>query len=73
MEGTLNLIDAENESKLRLTVDAKTIDAYERTVQLFIERMKRGCRAGRGAYVLCDAGKDRSRLIFEDLRVIYDI
>ncbi|MDE5892304.1 MAG: DUF58 domain-containing protein [Acetatifactor sp.] len=73
LEGTLNLIDAENESKLRLTVDARTIDNYERTVRLFIERMKRGCRSGRGAYVLCDTGKDRSRLIFEDLRVIYDI
>lgn len=73
LEGTLNLIDAENESKRRLTVDARTIDAYERTVKCFIERMKRGCGAGRGAYVLCDTGRDRSKLIFEDLRVIYDI
>lgn len=73
LEGTLNLIDAENESKRRLTVDARTIDAYERTVNLFIERMKKGCGAGRGAYVLCDTGRDRSKLIFEDLRVIYDI
>lgn len=73
LEGTLNLIDAENESKRRLTVDARTIDAYERTVKRFIERMKRGCGAGRGAYVLCDTGRDRSKLIFEDLRVIYDI
>lgn len=73
LEGTLNLIDAESASRLRLTMDARTIDAYEGAVRRFIERMKKGCSAGRGAYVLCDAGKDRNSLIFQDLRVIYDI
>lgn len=73
LEGALNLIDAENGSKLRLTVDAAAIDRYEKERNRLTERMKRGCSAGRGAYVLCDTGKDRGQLIFQDLRVIYDI
>lgn len=73
LEGALNLIDAENGSKLRLTVDAAAIDRYEKELSRLTDRMKRGCSAGRGAYVLCDAGKDRGQLIFQDLRVIYDI
>ena len=73
LEGTLNLIDSETEDKLRLTVDAGAINHYERELKRFTERMKKGCSSGRGAYVLCDAGKDRNQLVFQDLRVIYDI
>lgn len=72
LEGTLNLIDSETGEKLRMTVDAKAIDSYERQLNELTERMKRGCLAVRGAYVLCDAGRDRKQLIFQDLRVIYD-
>jgi uncharacterized protein (DUF58 family) len=73
LEGALNLIDSETESKLRLTVDARAIDHYERELNRLTERMRKGCAGGRGAYVLCDAGKDRNQLVFQDLRVIYDI
>lgn len=73
LEGVLNLIDAETGQKRRLVVDAKAIDSYERELARFMERMKRGCASGRGAYVLCDAGRDRKQLVFQDLRVIYDI
>lgn len=73
LEGALNLIDSETDSKLRLTVDAEAIDRYERELNRLIERMKKGCAAGGGAYVLCDTGRDRSQLVFQDLRVIYDI
>ncbi|MCM1046345.1 MAG: DUF58 domain-containing protein [Candidatus Gastranaerophilales bacterium] len=73
LEGALNLIDAETEDKLRLTVDAKAIDHYEKELNKLTDRMKRGCAGGRGAYVLCDTGRDRAQLIFQDLRVIYDI
>lgn len=73
LEGALNLIDAENQSKLRLTVDAKVIHNYERELRRLTERMKRGCSAGGGTYVLCDAGRDRNQLVFQDLKVIYDI
>lgn len=72
-EGVLNLIDAETVSKKRLVVDAKAIDSYERELDHFMERMKKGSARNNGIYVLCDAGKDRSQLVFEDLRVIYGI
>ncbi len=73
LEGALNLIDAETNSKLRLTMDARIIDRYEKELNRFMEHMKKGCTAGRGAYVLCNADKDRKQLVFQDLRVIYDI
>ncbi len=73
LEGALNLIDAENQTRLRLTVDAKVIDNYERELRRLMERMKKGCSAGGGTYVLCDAGRDRNQLVFRDLKVIYDI
>lgn len=73
LEGTLNLIDSETGSKLRLTMDDRTVDGYEKELHRLIGRMKKGCSAGRGAYILCDAGKDRNQLAFQDLRVIYDI
>lgn len=73
LEGALNLIDAETLDRLRLVVDAKAIDNYERELNRFTERMKKGCASGRGAYVLCDTGRDRNQLVFQDLRVIYDI
>ncbi len=81
LEGALNLIDAESQSKLRLTVDARAIDDYERALKGLTDRMKKGCSAGcgigcsagGGTYVLCDAGRDRRQLVFGDLRVIYDI
>ncbi|MCM1024933.1 MAG: DUF58 domain-containing protein [Roseburia sp.] len=73
MEGAWNLIDAEEGSRLRLTVDTKTIESYDRQLRGLTERMKRGCAACGGAYVLCDAGKDRGKLVFQDLREIYDI
>lgn len=73
LEGTLNLIDAETEEKLRLTMDAKAVDRYEQEWNRLTGRMKKGCSACQGAYVLCDAGKDRNQLIFQDLKVIYDI
>lgn len=73
LTGVLHLIDAETKLKRRLEVDARTIDSYERELQSFLERIRRGCALGRGAYVLCDTERDREKLVFEDLRVIYDI
>ena len=73
LEGTLNLIDSETDAKIRLTMDERTITDYEKEWNRLTARMKKGCKAGRGAYILCDAGKDRNQLIFQDLKEIYDI
>ncbi|MCI8402200.1 MAG: DUF58 domain-containing protein [Lachnospiraceae bacterium] len=73
LEGTLNLIDAEDGSRLRLTVDSQAVKHYERILGRFLERMKKGCGTAGGAYVLCDTSRDKNQLVFQDLRVIYDI
>lgn len=73
LNGMLNLIDAETEQKRRLEVDAEALDSYERELNAFLARLRRGCASGKGAYVLCDAAQDRKKLLFQDLRVIYDI
>ncbi|MDE7351885.1 MAG: DUF58 domain-containing protein [Acetatifactor sp.] len=73
LTGAVNLIDSETGSQLRLTVDAKALESYQNQLSLLTERMKAGCRAAQGAYVLCDTGRDIRQLVFQDLRVIYDI
>ena len=54
-------------------MDAAAIDSYEQELNRMLSRMKKGCKGCQGAYVLCDASCDRNQLIFEDLRVLYDI
>jgi hypothetical protein len=73
MEGTVNLIDMETNGKLRITMDRAAIESYERELNSLLSRMRKGARGCGGAYVLCDTAKDRGQLIFEDLRVLYDI
>ena len=73
LTGALNLIDSETGSQLRLTVDAKALESYLTQLNGLTEHMKAGCRAAGGAYVLCDTGRDFRQLVFQDLRVIYDI
>ncbi len=72
MNGTFNLIDMETEHKLRVTVDMASVNSYEKELKQLLSRIKKGCTP-HGAYVLCDTEKDRKQLIFEDLRVLYDI
>lgn len=69
LTGAVNLIDSETEDKLKLTVDAKAVENYEKQLDRLMGRLKRGC----ASYVLCDAGRERARLVTDDLRVIYDI
>jgi hypothetical protein len=73
LEGTVNLIDMETEQKLRITMDRAAIESYERELSRLLARMEKGAKASGGAYVLCDSSRDRSQLVFDDLRVLYDI
>jgi hypothetical protein len=73
LEGTVNLIDMETDKKLRITMDRAAVESYERELDALISRMKKGAKKCGGTYVLCDGARDRSQLIFEDLRVLYDI
>jgi hypothetical protein len=72
-EGTLNLIDMETENKLRITMDDEAVKSYEKELKNLLFNMEKGAKKCGGAYVLCDSEKDRGELIFNDLRIIYDI
>ena len=73
LTGTRNLIDMEEESTLRLTLDASSIRIYEKALQEFTSRLKRECAKSGAVYALCSTEKDFHKLIFEDLRMLYDI
>ena len=71
--GTHNLIDMEDKSTLRLTVDAAGLRAYENARNAFTAHLGKEC-AGAGAfYAVCSTARDLHQLIFKDLRLLYDI
>ncbi len=73
MTGTKNFIDAEDASTLRITLEAPGIRQYEQALKSFINTLQRECARGGASYVLCDTGKDINELLFQDLRMLYDI
>ena len=73
LTGTRNLIDMEDQSTLRLTLDAVSIRTYERSLQEFSDRMRRECVRAGAFYAVCSTGTDIYQLIFQDLRMLYDI
>lgn len=73
MTGTRNLIDMEDQSTLRITLDAASIRAYEKSLQEFTDRMRRECVKAGAFYAVCSTGTDIYQLIFQDLRMLYDI
>ena len=73
LTGTRNLIDMEEKSTLRLTLDAGSISVYEQAVQDFLSRLQKEC-ARRGAfYAVCSTETDIYQQIFQELRKLYDI
>ena len=73
LTGTRNLIDMEDQSTLRLTLDAASIRTYERALQDFSDRIRRECVKAGAFYAVCNTGTDIYQLIFQDLRMLYDI
>ncbi len=73
LTGTRNLIDMEDQSTLRVTLDAGSIRAYEKSLQEFTDRIRRECVKAGAFYAVCSTGTDIYRLIFQDLRMLYDI
>lgn len=73
LTGTRNLIDMEEKSTLRLTLDAGSIRLYEQALQRFLSGLRQEC-ARRGAfYAVCSTETDIDQLIFQELRKLYDI
>lgn len=73
LTGTKNLIDMEKESTLRLTIDAASIRVYEKALGQFLGQLERACAKNGAFYALCSTQKDIYQLIFQDLRMLYDI
>ncbi len=73
LAGTRNLIDMEEQSTLRLTLDAASIRLYEQAVQDFLSELRRECAREGAFYAVCSTETDIYQLIFQELRKLYDI
>lgn len=73
LTGTKNLIDMEQEDSLRITLDASSIHVYEKALQDFMNGLQRVCAQNGAAYAVCNTDKDFYQLMFQDLRMLYDI
>ena len=71
--GTKNFIDAEDASTLRVTLEAPGIRQYEQALEQFINTLQRECARNGASYVLCNTKKDINEILFQDLRMLYDI
>ncbi len=73
LTGTRNLIDMEEHSALRLTLEDASIRVYEKALQDFIMNLRRECARQGAFYAVCNTQIDFYQLIFQDLRMLYDI
>ena len=73
LTGTKNLIDMEEKSALHVTLDAASIRLYETALEEFISGIRRACARSGAFYAVCSTETEIDRLVFEDLRKLYDI
>lgn len=73
LTGTRNLIDMEDKSTLRLTLDAASIKVYEKALHGFLSVFQRECARVGAFHAVCSTETDIYQLIFDDLRMLYDI
>lgn len=72
LTGTRNLIDMEEKSALRLTLDASSIRVYEQALQVFLLGLRQECARMGAFYAVCNTETDIYQLIFQELRKLYD-
>ncbi len=70
--GTRNLIDMEEKSTLRLTLDAASIRVYEQALQEYLSSLRQECARMGAFYAVCNTETDIYQLIFQELRALYD-
>lgn len=73
LTGTRNLIDMEDESTLRITLDDSGIRAYEQALQAFRTLLHKECMKANAFYALCNTEQDFYQFVCNDLRMLYDI
>lgn len=72
LTGTRNLIDMEEKSALRLTLDAESIRVYEQALQEYLSGLRQECARIGAFYAVCSTETDIYQLIFRELRTLYD-
>lgn len=65
LEGTLSLIDSENEKKLKVTMDHQVLRAYDRAYQEFCDRLQGLCRKYGAAYLFASSDMSLDKLLFD--------
>ena len=73
LTGTRNLIDMEDKSTLRLTINDASIRVYDKSLQAFTSGLERECTKAGAAYAVCSTETDFHKMIFQDLRMLYDL
>lgn len=71
--GTYYFIDSEDGSKLRVTMDNESITAYENALNAFLAGIQKTAKGSGANYILVDGGKDLEKILFEDLKKIYEL
>lgn len=70
--GTRELIDMEEGTSLRVTLEDGSIRMYEQALHAYVARLGRACARAGAFYALCDTKTDLHQMIFHDLRMLYD-
>ncbi|MBR1471567.1 MAG: DUF58 domain-containing protein [Lachnospiraceae bacterium] len=73
LSGTYYLIDSENtDSRLRVTMDAESIRSYQDSLAAFTGGLRHTAKKLGAAYHLCNTGERFDKIVFEELRDIYE-
>ena len=73
LSGTYYLIDSENtDSKLRVTMDAEAVNSYMEKLEEFTGSLKRCAKKLNASYHLCSTEDRFDKIVFEELRDIYE-
>lgn len=72
-DGAFQLIDSENENKeVRLTLDRYSIRNYKNALENYTRQINEKAKAVGAGYVLCSTGERLHKLIFEDMRFMFE-
>ena len=73
LSGTFFLIDAENkDDRLRVTMESSAIRSYKEALDEFTGELKRSAKKCGASYHLCSTGVGFDKIIFEELKDIYE-
>jgi len=73
LQGTCNLIDMEDgENRIKVTMDDASIREYNRNRDEFLEAFRKTARRFGAAYFLCNTRDSFDKIIFEQLRPLYE-